>query len=188
MPQESSERLREFVRSHRYPAVAVKNDDAPAADDVDILNVVVIRAADSDRRHFFHSQRRQGQKGDKHSGQKLHGATIPQPPPFFKRRSSNWRWLGAANVRLQSATNLAGGACYLSANDRITALPIYQQWSNIVRIRLYNDPGNLYWDPVFICVSGEGWELGQPNVVDNTTLFDFTGHALPSHDAFDYNN
>jgi len=48
--------------------------------------------------------------------------------------------------------------------------------------------GDLYWDPVFICVPGEGWELGQPNVVDNTTLFDFTGHALPSLDAFFYNN
>src|SRR5579862_4810094 len=48
--------------------------------------------------------------------------------------------------------------------------------------------GDLYWDPVFICVPGEGWELGQANVVDNTTLFDFTGHALPSLDAFFYNN
>jgi arabinogalactan endo-1,4-beta-galactosidase len=48
--------------------------------------------------------------------------------------------------------------------------------------------GDLYWDPVFICVSGEGWELGQPNVVDNTTLFDFDGHALPSLDAFNFNN
>jgi arabinogalactan endo-1,4-beta-galactosidase len=47
--------------------------------------------------------------------------------------------------------------------------------------------GDLYWDPVFICVPGEGWELGQPNVVDNTTLFDFTGHALPSLDAFFWN-
>ena len=25
--------------------------------------------------------------------------------------------------------------------------------------------GDLYWDPVFICVPGEGWELGQANVV-----------------------
>jgi arabinogalactan endo-1,4-beta-galactosidase len=48
--------------------------------------------------------------------------------------------------------------------------------------------GDLYWDPIFICVPGEGWELGQPNVVDNTTLFDFTGHALPVLDAFYYNN
>jgi len=48
--------------------------------------------------------------------------------------------------------------------------------------------GDLYWDPVFICVSGEGWELGQPNIVDNTTLFDFDGHALQSLDAFDFNN
>jgi len=48
--------------------------------------------------------------------------------------------------------------------------------------------GDLYWDPIFICVPGEGWELGQPNVVDNTTLFDFTGHALPALDAFNFNN
>lgn len=48
--------------------------------------------------------------------------------------------------------------------------------------------GDLYWDPVFICVPGEGWELGQPNVVDNTTLFDFDGNALPALDAFYYNN
>jgi arabinogalactan endo-1,4-beta-galactosidase len=48
--------------------------------------------------------------------------------------------------------------------------------------------GDLYWDPIFICVPGEGWKLGQPNVVDNTTLFDFTGHALPALDAFNFNN
>ena len=48
--------------------------------------------------------------------------------------------------------------------------------------------GDLYWDPIFICVPGEGWELGQPNVVDNTTLFDFTGRALPALDAFNFNN
>jgi len=48
--------------------------------------------------------------------------------------------------------------------------------------------GDLYWDPIFICVPGQGWELGQPNVVNNTTLFDFSGHALPVLDAFLYNN
>lgn len=48
--------------------------------------------------------------------------------------------------------------------------------------------GDLYWDPVFICVPGEGWELGQPNIVDNTTLFDFDGNALPALDAFEFNN
>ncbi len=48
--------------------------------------------------------------------------------------------------------------------------------------------GDLYWDPIFICVPGEGWELGQANVVDNTTLFDFEGHALPALDAFEFNN
>ena len=48
--------------------------------------------------------------------------------------------------------------------------------------------GDLYWDPVFICVPGEGWELGQANVVDNTTLFDFTGHALPVAGRVYFNN
>jgi arabinogalactan endo-1,4-beta-galactosidase len=48
--------------------------------------------------------------------------------------------------------------------------------------------GDLYWDPVFICVPGQGWESGAQNVVGNTTLFDFTGHTLPSLDAFLYNN
>lgn len=48
--------------------------------------------------------------------------------------------------------------------------------------------GDLYWDPIFICVPGEGWELEQPNVVDNETLFDFNGNVLPSLDAFYFNN
>ncbi|HTQ50426.1 MAG TPA: glycosyl hydrolase 53 family protein [Candidatus Acidoferrales bacterium] len=48
--------------------------------------------------------------------------------------------------------------------------------------------GDLYWDPIFINVSGEGWELGQPNVVDNATLFDCNGNALPALDAFYFNN
>ena len=48
--------------------------------------------------------------------------------------------------------------------------------------------GDIYWDPIFICVPGLGWQLGARNVVDNSTLFDFSGHALPSLDAFYYNN
>jgi arabinogalactan endo-1,4-beta-galactosidase len=48
--------------------------------------------------------------------------------------------------------------------------------------------GALYWDPVFICVPGQGWQNGAPNVVGNTTLFNFTGNALPSLDAFGFNN
>lgn len=44
--------------------------------------------------------------------------------------------------------------------------------------------GAIYWDPVMITVPGIGWELGAPNVVDNTTLFDFKGNALPVLDAF----
>jgi arabinogalactan endo-1,4-beta-galactosidase len=48
--------------------------------------------------------------------------------------------------------------------------------------------GCLYWDPVMIAVPGVGWELGGQNVVSNTTLFDFSGNALESLDAFKYNN
>jgi arabinogalactan endo-1,4-beta-galactosidase len=48
--------------------------------------------------------------------------------------------------------------------------------------------GDLYWDPVMIEVLGVGWELGADNVVSNTTLFDFSGNALPALKAFKYNN
>jgi len=48
--------------------------------------------------------------------------------------------------------------------------------------------GDVYWDPIMIEVSGVGWELGGPNVVSNTTLFNFQGNALPSLKAFKYNN
>jgi len=48
--------------------------------------------------------------------------------------------------------------------------------------------GDLYWDPVMIAVPGVGWELGAPNVVSNTTLFDFGGNKLESLKAFKYNN
>jgi arabinogalactan endo-1,4-beta-galactosidase len=48
--------------------------------------------------------------------------------------------------------------------------------------------GALYWDPVMIEVPGVGWELGGDNVVSNTTLFDFSGNALPALQAFKYNN
>ncbi|MDC8786822.1 glycoside hydrolase family 53 protein [Roseateles koreensis] len=45
--------------------------------------------------------------------------------------------------------------------------------------------GLLYWDPVMIATPGVGWALHEgdaapgPNVVANTTLFDFRGRALP---------
>jgi arabinogalactan endo-1,4-beta-galactosidase len=47
--------------------------------------------------------------------------------------------------------------------------------------------GDLYWDPVMIPAAGVGWEVGGANVVENTTLFDFTGKALPAFDAYRYN-
>lgn len=50
--------------------------------------------------------------------------------------------------------------------------------------------GILYWDPVMIATPGVGWAVrdadGQPgpNVVANTTLFDFRGRALPVLDTW----
>lgn len=59
--------------------------------------------------------------------------------------------------------------------------------------------GDLYWDPMMIHVedaSGNNatgwanwyeWKTPDANVVENTTLFDFDGKALPSFDAYRYN-
>jgi len=47
--------------------------------------------------------------------------------------------------------------------------------------------GDIYWDPIMIAVPGLGWEEGKRNVVDNTTLFDFKGEALPVLDVYKYN-
>ena len=50
--------------------------------------------------------------------------------------------------------------------------------------------GLLYWDPIMIANPKVGWALregtGQPgpNVVSNTTLFDFNGRALPVLDIW----
>lgn len=44
--------------------------------------------------------------------------------------------------------------------------------------------GFIYWDPVFIETPGLGWIVGEKNVVSNTTLFDFNGHALEALEAF----
>lgn len=50
--------------------------------------------------------------------------------------------------------------------------------------------GVLYWDPVMIATPGVGWALREgtaepgPNVVSNTTLFDFKGRALPVLDIW----
>lgn len=55
--------------------------------------------------------------------------------------------------------------------------------------------GVLYWDPVFVHAGGHiGWaiseasDLTQPNAVENTTLFDFDGKALPVMSTFDDNS
>ena len=59
--------------------------------------------------------------------------------------------------------------------------------------------GDLYWDPMMIHVedpSGKNatgwahwfkWNTPDANVVENTTLFDFEGRALPVFDAYRYN-
>jgi len=53
--------------------------------------------------------------------------------------------------------------------------------------------GSLYWDPVMIYAGGQtGWAhyesngMNTVNVVDNTTLFDFNGRALPALSAYKY--
>jgi len=95
------------------------------------------------------------------------------------------------------STNLCDGYTGQLANDGPEPFPSTEEGQKEFLLNCFNALklvgyghclGDLYWDPVFICVSGEGFELGQPNVVDNTTLFNFTGHALPALDAFDYNN
>ncbi len=53
--------------------------------------------------------------------------------------------------------------------------------------------GDIYWDPMMIHCDGVGWAYSEEtdevevNVVENTTLFDFDGVALPSLDVFKYN-
>jgi len=50
--------------------------------------------------------------------------------------------------------------------------------------------GLLYWDPVMIATPGVGWAVREvddeaaENVVSNTTVFDFSGHALPILDSW----
>ncbi|PRY02561.1 glycosyl hydrolase 53 family protein [Allonocardiopsis opalescens] len=44
--------------------------------------------------------------------------------------------------------------------------------------------GDIYWDPIFLGVPGAGWEVGQPNYVSNSTVFDFDGVALPVFQAY----
>lgn len=95
------------------------------------------------------------------------------------------------------ATNTCSGFPGQLSNNGPEFFPSTQAGQKNFLLKLFNDLklvnngnclGDLYWDPVFICVPGQGWQNGQPNVVGNTTLFDFTGHALPSLDAFNYNN
>ena len=93
-------------------------------------------------------------------------------------------------------TTCNGSAGQLSTNAP-ELFPSTPQGHKDFMLKLFNDLklvtdghclGDIYWDPVFICVPGQGWQNGKPNVVANTALFDFTGNALPSWDAFFYNN
>lgn len=65
---------------------------------------------------------------------------------------------------------------------------LYDCFNGLKNVNKGNVIGDLYWDPIMIAVPGVGWELGAPNVVSNTTLFDFNGNALPALKAFKYNN
>jgi arabinogalactan endo-1,4-beta-galactosidase len=119
------------------------------------------------------------------------GASVNTFQPLFNKpvmiMETGYNW----------STNLCNGYPGQLANDGPEPFPSTQEGQKEFLLNCFNALklvgyghciGDLYWDPVFICVPGEGWELNQPNVVDNTTLFDFTGHALPALDAFDYNN
>ncbi|MDR3427228.1 glycosyl hydrolase 53 family protein [Silvimonas sp.] len=44
--------------------------------------------------------------------------------------------------------------------------------------------GLFYWEPAWLPVAGAGWRTGEGNGWDNQTLFDFSGHALPSLAVF----
>lgn len=44
--------------------------------------------------------------------------------------------------------------------------------------------GDLYWDPIFIPAGDAGWIPGGPNIVSNSTLFDFEGNALPALEVY----
>lgn len=68
-----------------------------------------------------------------------------------------------------------------------------QRFMNALLATLRGTPralGVLYWDPVMIATPGVGWALRDgdgtpgPNVVSNTTLFDFEGRALPVLDSW----
>jgi arabinogalactan endo-1,4-beta-galactosidase len=65
---------------------------------------------------------------------------------------------------------------------------LYEVFSGIKNVKDGRLIGDIYWDPVMIEVPGVGWELGADNVVSNTTLFDFSGNALPSLKVFKFNN
>ena len=60
--------------------------------------------------------------------------------------------------------------------------------NEIKKVRNQRVLGFVYWDPIFIPTGNAGWVVGGPNVVSNSTLFDFDGKALPVWDAFRYNN
>lgn len=47
--------------------------------------------------------------------------------------------------------------------------------------------GYIYWDPIYIAAPNCGWKVGEKNVTGNSTLFDFTGKALPAWEAILYN-
>ncbi|PYY52590.1 hypothetical protein DEJ17_15820 [Curtobacterium sp. MCSS17_011] len=47
--------------------------------------------------------------------------------------------------------------------------------------------GDLYWDPTMFAVPGVGWQVGAPNVISNSALFDFDGKALPAFEAYEQN-
>lgn len=96
------------------------------------------------------------------------------------------------------AGQLAHNGCY---GDKSTSTPELQkdymvEFTNSMKsIEGGMGIGILYWDPIMIYADGKtGWaikeedDVTEANVVDNTTLFDFSGKALPVVDAYRYNS
>ena len=96
-----------------------------------------------------------------------------------------------------SPTLPRGGAGQLSDNGPYPASMSSPQGQRDFMQELFNgmmgNPrmrGLLYWDPIMIATPGVGWALHEgsdkpgPNLVANTTLFDFKGHALPALDVW----
>lgn len=97
----------------------------------------------------------------------------------------NWNpVLSTGNVgQLQSNGNV--GYEQTPAGQRDYLYDLFNTLKNVNNGRCL---GVLYWDPVMVNQSGVGWELGGPNVIDNSTVFDWNHNALPALNQAFLNN